>query len=459
MADTENNVVIEDVGPARKRITITIPETTINERLENSLVTLMAEAEIPGFRRGRAPRRLIEKRFGRMMENETKNQLIASAYSEAIEANKLAVLGEPDDNGTIEELTLETGKPLTFSVEVEVPPEFELPELSGMEVFKPIIEVDDKMVDEQIERLGVNEGTLEAQDTAAAGDYCIGQGTMKDDEGTVLIDLEGAVIQVPDAKVDGGKGQILGVIVDDFAKQLGTLTAGTNVSIKCTGPESHENEAVRGKALTIEYKVERVERIIPASIEQLVARYGLGSEQELRENVTLRLNHKVLLEQQSTMRHQIAANLIDAIKMELPEGVTEQQAARNVQRRRFELMHQGVAEAEIEGHLAELRAASQTSAVRELKMFFILARIAETHDIKINEDEVKGHIAQMAMERGVRPDELQKELIQTNQLGLIVQQLREHKALDVVLQNADVKELDADAFNKKMEERAAAAKG
>ncbi len=457
MADSQNTVVIDDVGPARKRLTITIPESVIDERLENSLITLMGEAELPGFRRGRAPRRLIEKRFGGAINSETKNQLIASAYSEAIETNKIQVLGEPDDGGALEDLKLEAGKPLTFSVEIEVPPDFELPSLDGMEVLKPVIEVDDDMVNDQIEKFAVNDGSLEAQDEGGPGDYCIGHGVMKDKGGEVLIDLEGAVIQIP-AKDSDGKGAILGVMVDDFAKQIGKPKPGDTLKVKCVGPEGHENESVRGKDLEIEYEVERVERIIPASTEQLMARYGMSSEEELRENVTLRLNHRVLLEQQNSMRHQVAANLIDAVQMELPERVTEHQVARNLQRKRFELMHMGVNEQEIENHLAELRTNSQEAAVRELKMFFILARVAEKFEIKLTEEEVQAHLTSMAMERGVRPDQLQKELVESNQIGMVVQQLREHKALDAVLAQADVKELSSEEFNKVMEEKAEARK-
>ena len=92
----EQTVNIEDAGPARKKITIEIPDARINEKIDGNLNDLQTEAVLPGFRRGRAPMRLIEKRFGTDVRNEAKTQLMAESYQQVIEENELRVIGEPD---------------------------------------------------------------------------------------------------------------------------------------------------------------------------------------------------------------------------------------------------------------------------------------------------------------------------------------------------------------------------
>ncbi len=440
--------------PSRKKLTITIPAETVNEQLETSMQMLMSEATLPGFRAGRVPRRLVEKRFGTAVQDEAKNQLVANAFSQAIEEHKITVLGEPEGNEELAKLELASGKPVTFSVEVEVAPEFELPTLDGLEVLKPIIEPSQEQVDEYIKRLAINEGSLEPRETAEAGDYCIGTGVMREKGSEEeMMRIPGAVIQVPTTEKEG-KGAILGVIVDDFTKQIGTPKSGDVLKVKCKGPESHENEAVRGKDLDIEFQVDQCQRIIAAKTAELVAKYGMDSEQTLRESVMLRLNQRVLVEQQSAMRLQVAQKLLAAVDLALPEKLSTRQAERNLARQRMELLYRGVDEQQIEERLAELRTASGEMASRELKLFFILAKAAEQLEIGVTEEEVLGRIAQMAAERGERPDKLRKALMKNNQVHMIAQQIREHKTMDSLLSKAKVTELPAEDFNAKMREAA-----
>lgn len=449
-AASSKGAKLDDIGPSRKKLTITIDGDAVSEQIERSMATMVDTAALPGFRPGHVPRRLIEKRFGKAVRDEAKNQLVASAYSEAIQSHKLNVLGDPEGAEELEKMELEPGKPLTFTVEVEVAPEFELPEFTGIKVKKPTVEVSDEMVVEQIERLSVNEGSLEPQEKAALGDYCIGHGVMKDTKGETLLDLPGAVVQVP-PKDKNGRGAILGIMVDDFGKQIGLPKAGDSVTVKAKGPENHEKPDVRGKDVVITYTVERVERIIPATTEQLVQRYGLADEKALRESLTLRLNQRAMIEQQSAMRQQVAKHLLDTVQVPLPEKLTAKQTERTLSRRRMELLYRGVDQRDVEEQMAELRAASATSAQQELKLFFILAKAAEKLNVRVTEEEVNGRIAQMAMERNARPDQLRTELMRSNQIGNVIQQVREHKAMDAILSKAEISEISAKDYNAMVE--------
>ena len=167
-------VTVEDAGPARKKLTIEIPQERIEEKIESLYGRIRNDAQIPGFRRGRAPQRLIEKRFGDDIKNDAKGQLLSEGYSQAIEEHDLDVLGEPDVKD-VDEIELPESGPLKFEVEVEVSPDFELPDLSEIKVEKPSTEVSDDDVTAEIERFRERMGKMSPVEDESAeiaeGDY------------------------------------------------------------------------------------------------------------------------------------------------------------------------------------------------------------------------------------------------------------------------------------------------
>lgn len=446
VAERPNKVEISDAGPSRKKISIEIPADTVNESLGSSMDTLMVEAELPGFRKGRVPRRLVEKKFGVAVKKQAKEQLIASAFSRAIEDNKIRVLGNPT-SPDLDKIEVEQGKPLKFELEVEVLPEFSLPELDGIVVKKPKFTVGDDLVDSEYGKLKVQEGRLEDRESPEPGDYLTGHAKLVGPGDKVLFESDGIVVQVPPVEKKG-QGMIVGLVVEDLAKQLGTPKRGETKTIKTKGPESHENEAIRGADLTVTYTPERIDRIIPATAEDLMARFGFGSEDQIKSSLRQRLEQRVQIEQQQAMRGQVAAFLLNSVKMDLPERITAGQAGRNLERARLELMYRGVDPMKIEENLAALRARSANDAVRDLKLFFILDRAAEQLKVTVTEAEVNGRVAMMAMERNQRPEQLRQELIRTNQIQGVYQQLREHKTMDAIIARAKVEEVSPEEFAK-----------
>ncbi len=445
---SDNQITIQDAGPCRKKISIEIPASVVDGTIEDSYATVAHEATLPGFRRGRAPKRLIEKRFGGYVRNEARGRLISQAYQDAVESHKLRVLGQPPAS-VFENLEVEPGKPLKVELEVEVMPEFDLPDLKGIKVLKPDATLPDGLIDSEIHKIQVNEGTLEDREAPEPGDYLMGKGVMTDAEGAEHYNIDGAVVQVPAADSDGS-GMILGVLVADFAKQIGLPKPGEEVVVKVKGPENHEVEALRGKDLTITYAVANVYKIIPAPLADLVAKFALSGEEQLREMVGLRLAQRAEVQQQAVMRQQVARHLAEAVTFDLPAGLTSQQAARNLERRRLELMYRGVDPNEIEQHMAELRAASSESAVRELKQFFIINKAAEQLDVKVDEAELNAAVYRIAMEQGQRPEAVRDALIRNGQIQTLYNQVREHKTLDAILADAQIEEVSADEFNKRM---------
>lgn len=426
---------ISDAGPCLKRLQIEVPADVVNDRLNESFDALLMEAQLPGFRKGRAPKSLLRKRFGESVRSETKNQLVSTAYSESIEDAGLTVLGEPT-SPTLSSVELVEGQPLKFEMSVEVMPDIESPDLSDLKLKKPIHEVTDEQIDDEIEKLCLAEGELVEREVAEAGDYISGHGVMKTGD-TVIHDIEGAVVQIP----TGEEGMILGVLVPDFKKQVGSPKAGDTVTVKTKGPEHHEVEAVRDADLDITFEVERVDRIVPAKMDDVLKQLGMDSVDQIKDALRSRLEQRAAVEQQSLLRQQVASHLLKTIDIDLPQRLTASQTARMLERKRAELLYRGVNPVDIEQNIAKLRAASAAEAQQETKLFFILQKIANDRGVQIQQAEVDGAIAQMAARRGERPEALRQQLVQSKQIGTIVQQILEHKALDAIIEDAEVEEV------------------
>ncbi|MEM9374092.1 MAG: hypothetical protein AAGA55_10660 [Planctomycetota bacterium] len=320
-----------------------------------------------------------------------------------------------------------------------------------MKVLKPDATIPDGMLDDEVNKICVNEGTLEDRDEPEAGDYVMGVAKMTDEGGTEHYNIDGAVVQIPEADSDGS-GMILGVMVPDFGKQFGAPKAEDEVTVKVKGPENHEVEAIRNKDLTVDFKVVNVYKIIPAPVSDVVAKFGLASEEQLREMVSQRLTQRAEVQQQTVMRQQALKFLSDHTEFELPAGLTSQQAARTLERRRLELMYRGMDQMEVEKNMAELRSSSNEAAVRELKNFFLLNKAGEQLDIQVDEGELNAQIMRIAMEQGQQPAAVRETMIKNGQIQNLFQQVREHKTLDAILADAEIEEVSADDFNDRMKD-------
>jgi trigger factor len=448
-AEVKNQVQISDAGPCRKKVKITVPAEKVAENVGMLLDTMTVEAELPGFRKGHAPRRLVEKKFGSLAKGQAKEQLVGQAFQKAVEENKLRVIGQPTSE-QLGKVEVELGKPLSFEIDVEVMPEFQVPALEGIAVTKPTMDVTEEMVTKELEKLCLQEGSLEERETPEPGDYVTGMAKLYGATSKkVYFESDGIVVQCPTPDKNG-KGMIVGLVVDDLAKQFGLPKPGQQVTVKTTGPENHENEELRGQPLVIDYTPSRVDRIIPAKAEDLAGRYGYDSAAAVSDAIRTRLQQRVAIEQQVLMRQQVAKHLIEKTEMTLPERITAQQAQRNLERHRYELMYRGVDAMKIEERIAGLRSISAAEAVRDLKLFFVVNEVAEKLNVKVSDNEVNGRIAQIAVERGMRPDKLRQEMINNGQAGTVFQQIREHKTLDAVVAKASISEMPVEEFNKKM---------
>lgn len=453
-----SDVKIEDIGPAMKRVTITVPAETVAEKIGISIETLAAQTELPGFRKGRAPKALLERRFGTAVREETRNQIVAEAYSQAIEAHKLRPVGDPEPTTPMDELKLEEGKPLTFSLDVEIVPEFQLPELEGIEIKRPILEITDEHVQSEIERQQLNLGEPEEiEGDFQKNDRIIGYATATrkgEDEPFFQHD---EVLVIHPGEENGGQGQVLGLLIDNLADKLKDKRVGDTIEIDVTAPEGHEREDIRGKQLHIVLQVRRAERINPASVETVLQSYGMPSEDVLREQIKMALDQRLQQEQIGAMRDQLYEHLIDAVDFDLPEKLSERQAERILYQHQIELLYRGVSPEEVEEHLARARSQSKELARRQLKRLFLMQRLADHFEIQVSEQEVNGRIAGIAAQRGMRPEQLRSELAQADRLGELTLQIREHKTADRIIGQAKVTDISSEEWRKIVADKQAAA--
>ncbi len=444
----EQKVTVADAGPARKSLTIEIPADRIKSKIESSFSRLQNDAVVPGFRRGRAPQRLLERRFGSSIREDVRGQLLSESYTQAVEDEKLDVIGEPEIKD-IDQIKLPEDGPLVYTVEVEVSPSVELPSLEGLAVNKVKKDVTDEQITGEIDRfcerygkmVDVPDAKVSENDFIQANVRILAGEDAKDD-GEEISHQKGVYVQVAGESRDF-KGHVVGIVVDDLGKRLTGKKPGDVVRISMTGPISHENDKVKGKPITIVIHIDKVERLEPASVESIVTQLGVESAEDLRKRVREMLEQRRDREQQSDMHKQIAEHLLEKVTLDLPKGLTDRQSARVLRRQALELSYQGVAENEIESRIADLRQSSEDDARKQLKLFFILDQAAKQLDIDVTENEVNGRIAMLAMQQGRRPEKLRQQMQRSGELEHLFLQIREQKTLDKIIERATVTEVDA----------------
>jgi trigger factor len=446
-ATTNWQIEVTDAGPARKRISITVSAEAIAEKLGDSLSSLQTDAALPGFRKGRAPRQLLEKRFGSEMRSEARNELIGEAYQAALKENDLNPIGEPEngDEGDIPEIEL--GKPLKATLEVDVIPTIDLPEASSLKIQKPVIDVTDEHVETELQRQCQRNGGSEMlTDGFVAGDRLLGAGTLtRDGEEDPFFTHDQVLAVLP----EDGPTQVLGLFFDDFQAEVAKASVGDTITATAIGPEGHEREDIRGKTLMLSLTLNQAERITPCTTEELIEQFSLPSQEILTDHIRTALEQRRDEEVASVMRDQAVDQICKAVSIELPERVTAQQASRDMERSRLEMMYRGdMSEEEIEDRLAELRTDSETRANERLKMFFVLQAMATRSEIQVSEQEINSRIHHMAQQRGVRPDQLRTELAQSGQLTQVAGQIRDHKAADAAVADATITEIPLEEWQK-----------
>jgi trigger factor len=457
------NVDVENVGTLRKKLIITVPRETIDERTEEQFDELHRDAIVPGFRKGRAPMELVRKRYGSEVGDQLISQLVSSSILAACEKEEIDSLGDPllwstipeekvDEKGgkrtekvdklvdlqlALEHMKLPADGDLIFSCEVEEKPKFDLPDLEGIEVTRPQIEVSDKDVDSEIDRMlrvqgvfaPVDEGPIEEDDLIIAD---------------VTLNIDGVHVKWEQNVQLAARAQIIdGVPLPDFGKTVIGKKVGDEVTADGTMPPDHENLDWRGKKVEFMIKVSDIKRLeVPTLDDEMVMDLGFESEKELREDIKADLALYGEEQAKRDMRSQIGKYLINKTELEIPTGLSKRQANYLVNKRIIELYQMGIPEADIAKHADELRATAAKDAEEELKFLFITGKIAEEWEIEVGEEELNGAIAAIARRQDRRFDRVRDELARDGAMEMLYVRIRDDKIIDRLLEKAKIKDAE-----------------
>jgi trigger factor len=430
------SIKVEDAGPATKKVTIEIPRERIDQKMTEQFKELRQQAAIPGFRPGHAPQKLIEKRFSNDVKEQVRRTLISESYEQAVEKNSLQVIGEPQFDNP-DEIKLPESGGLSYSFQVEVQPDFKLPELNGIKVRKPKVNVTDENVDQAMQNLREQQGTLVPVEDRGieAKDHVIAD---------VHIKLDGNVIgQQQDAQLVARPGRISGIDVPDLDKQLEGAKSGETRTVKVHVPETFASEQIRGKDIEIEIAVKDIKKLELVEITpEFLADLGFANEQELRDALREQMVERIDFDIKTAMREQVYQYLYENTPIDLPAKLSDRQEARVVQRRAVDLMMKGVQQEQIVANVEKLKTGAKEEAMRELKLFFILEKIAADQGTDVDEAELNGRIAMLAIQRGARPEKLKQQMAKDGTLANMYIQMREQKAVDKLLESAQFEEVD-----------------
>lgn len=429
-------VSIEDAGPATKKVSVQIPPERIAAKLKEQFKEVRQQAAIPGFRPGHAPQKLVEKRFNTDVREQVRRELIQESYKQALEKNELQVIGEPEFDNP-DDIALPAEGALSYSFQVEVQPQIALPDLSSLKIKKPKVQVTDANVDEAMNNLRQQQGALiPVEDRGVEeGDYVIADVHAKVDEKELAHQHDAQIVVRP--------GRIAGIQIDDLAKQLQGAKSDETRTFTVKAPDGHSNVEMAGKDVRIEIKVKDIKRLELAELnEQFLTGLGFKSEQEVRDALREQLDERIKADVQRLMRDQVNKYLLDNVNIELPTKLSDRQADRVVNRRGMDLMMRGVPREEVESHMEQLRGGAKDEGVRELKLFFILQKIAQDQGVDVDESELNGRVAMIAAQRERRPEKIKQEMSKDGSLTNLYLQMREQKAIDAILESAQIEEVE-----------------
>jgi trigger factor len=431
------DIKIEDAGPATKKVTVDIPASRIQEKLAQQFKELRRDAVLPGFRAGRAPQKLIEKKFSADVRDQVRRSLVSESYEQAVKDNKLEVIGEPEfDNPDAVKLP-EGDASLNYTFTIEVQPEINLPVLTGVKVRKPKYAVTEENIAQAMKNLTEQQGSLVPVEDRGVqeNDYLVAD---------VHVKLDGNVVtHQHDAQLVARAGRIGGVPVEDLAAQLAGLKGGETRTIQAKAPDAHPNEQLRGKDVEIEVALKDIKRLEPAIVDQeFLESLGFENEQQLKDALKEQMDERIKFDVQEAMRSQVEKYLLDSVQIELPTKLSDRQADRVAQRRAMDLMMRGLPREQVESQSDALRSGAKDEAIQELKRFFILQKIAQDQNVDVEEAELNGRIAMLAAQRGQRPEKMKQEMSKDGSLSNLYLQLREQKAIDKIIETAEVEEFE-----------------
>lgn len=433
------NIVVEKQPKCVATLRVEIPAEKVQGQRDQIVRGYASKARVPGFRPGKAPRAIIEKRFDKEITEELNEQLFNEAFDEAMKQEDLKVL----DFGIPEGLTTTADGGISFSSKLTLAPEVTLPEYKGVTVTVPPLEVPEEEVDAQLTAL--RERFADFKDiegrAAAMGDFAV-----IDYSSTVEGKPTEEFLGKPAGYLSGREG--FWVRLDEkaflpgFAAQMVGMNVGDSKEITITLPEDFPVADLQNKEILFATTIKELkEAELPELNDELAARLAPGKTMEeikgiIRENMQSERKRKI----DDMKVNQIVAHFNNQVDFELPEELinqeTQSQADAMVQRG----VQSGMTEDEISSQQAEIFASAGHQAVTNLRTNFILQEIARVEKITVSDAELVNHLARVAQSRKVAPKKFIKDMQRSGRLASVRSSIGIGKAIDFLVEHANVVE-------------------
>lgn len=445
---------VEKLSPTRVRINVEVPFAELEPDIDKAFKQLAKQIRLPGFRPGKAPRKLLEARVGRgAVLEQVVNDALPARYSEAITSESLQPIGQPE----IEVTKLEDNEELVFTAEVDVRPEIDLPDLKALKITVDPVEVTDEDVDAEIEALQKRFGTLTGVDRPAEnGDF-------------VSIDLSATVDgkDVPEAKTEGlsheiGSGQliegldeaIIGLKADESKTFTTTLVAGEHA-----GQEAE---------VTVTVKSVKVRELPELDDEFAQLASEFDTIDELKADLREKVSRVKTVQQAEAIRDKAIEVLLEQTEIPLPEAVVQAQVDDTLHNAIHGLDHDEDKFAETlkeqGSSREEFDADNRTNAEKAIKTQLLMDAIADKLEIQVGQNDITERLVLMSRQYGLEPQQLLQMLQQNNQLPAMFADVRRGLTVAAVVFGATVTdtdgtEIDTTEFFGPSGEQAAAAAG
>lgn len=402
---------IENLSPTRVKLLVEIPFDELQPSIDAALVKIGKQISIPGFRKGKVPARIVEQRVGRgAVLEEAINEMIPKAYQDVVMENDLRPISQPE----VEITEITEGDKVAFTAEVDVRPEFDLPDFTTLTVEVEPVALTDEEVEEQVDALRARFANLKEVDRASV------------DGDILLVNISGAT--------DTGD-EVEDLSAQSMSYELGTegMLPGFDDAVRgaAKGEErtftfTPENGDWSGIELTVRVEVGAVrERELPELDADFAAMASeFDTVEELRADIRTRLERLKKLEQGNEARHKIHDVLLEKVSFELPESLVA---------------------AEIEAHFQDghdsgddHRAEVERDTRLGIKSQFVLDKIAEDEELTVGEGELSAWLVQQAPRYGMAPDAFAQALVEAGQVPMAMSDIRRAKALAKVLESAKV---------------------
>ncbi len=425
------NVTVERVEN-EATLKITAPAAEVNAGYKKAVKKIADQVNIPGFRKGKAPRAIIEMHYGKEAVKQEAFEIVANkAYSEALDQEKLIPVSDPK----VEESVFEEGKDMELTIKVTLKPEPELGEYKGLHVDKKEVEITDEQVDAQIkDMMGRDAKMVVAEEGAVIekGDFAI-------------IDFAGTVDGEPFSGGEG-KGYPLEVgsnsFIPGFEDQLVGLSKGDSTDVEVTFPEDYFVKDLAGKEAVFKVNIQDVKRkeLPELNDEYVASKTDFKTVEELRANYKERMQKAAEANAKAEYEHELIDLAVANAKFSVPEIMIEDKISQMVDEMKMSLESRKMSldmYMQYTGlDMAKIRENQRPVAEENVKTDLVLDAIAKAEDIQVDMADVDAEIAAISAQHGAAPEEVKKIIKGNGTMGLLLANILRRKAAHVVIDSA-----------------------